>query len=40
MDQITARRNQTVHLGIPSFTDAAGRTITTITTPPNPRNHP
>lgn len=28
MDQITTRRNQTVHLGIPTFTDAAGRTST------------
>jgi hypothetical protein len=28
MDQITARRTSTVQLGIPSFTDAAGRTIT------------
>jgi hypothetical protein len=37
MDQITARRNHTVQLGIPSFTDAAGRTITT---PPSPRDPP
>ena len=29
MDQITTRRNQTVQLGVPSFTDAAGRTGTT-----------
>ena len=33
MDQITARRSQTVHLGIPTFTDAAGRTSTN---PPAP----
>jgi hypothetical protein len=36
MDQITARRDQTVHLGIPTFTDAAGRTSTN---PPSHRNH-
>jgi len=40
MDQITARRNSTVQLGIPSFTSAAGRTVTTSTTPPSRRNHP
>jgi Phage integrase family len=34
MDQMTARRNQTVDLGIPSFTDAASRTVTTPATPP------
>ena len=28
MDQIAARRGQAVHLGIPTFTDAAGRTST------------
>jgi integrase-like protein len=28
MDQISARRAQTVHLGIPTFADAAGRTST------------
>jgi hypothetical protein len=28
MDQISARRAQAVHLGIPTFTDAAGRTST------------
>jgi hypothetical protein len=28
MDQITARRSQTVQLGIPTFTDAAGRSST------------
>lgn len=28
MDQITARRTSTVQLGIPSFTDTAGRNIT------------
>ena len=31
MDQITAQRNHSVQLGIPTFTDAAGRTITTPT---------
>ena len=36
MDQITTRRNQTVQLGVPAFTDAAGRTGTT---PPR-QNHP
>jgi Phage integrase family len=35
MDQITTQRNHTVQLGIPGFTDAAGRTITTSTIPPN-----
>lgn len=35
MDQITANRNHTVQLGIPSFTDAAGRAIVTSTTPPS-----
>jgi hypothetical protein len=39
MDQITARRS-TVQLGIPNFTNAAARTVTTTTTPPRPRNHP
>ncbi len=35
MDQITARRNNsTVDLGIPSFTDAASRTVTTPAAPP------
>ena len=29
MDQISARRSQAVQLGIPTFTDAAGRTSTT-----------
>jgi hypothetical protein len=29
MDQITARRNTAVHLGIPSFSEAAGRSVTT-----------
>jgi hypothetical protein len=28
MDQIAARRNQALDLGIPTFTDAAGRTST------------
>jgi len=28
MDQITARRNQTVQLGVPTFTESAGRTST------------
>ena len=35
MDQITARRTHAVQLGIPSFTDTAGRT-TTDTTPAQP----
>jgi Phage integrase family len=35
MDQITTNRNHTVQLGIPSFTDTAGRAIVTNTTPPN-----
>ena len=34
MDQITTRRSQTVQLGIPAFTDAAGRTSTNLTQPP------
>jgi hypothetical protein len=29
MDQISARRRQAVHLGIPAFADAAGRPSTT-----------
>jgi integrase len=37
MDQITARRSNTVQLGLPTFTDAAGRTSTN---PPKDRNHP
>jgi hypothetical protein len=37
MDQITTRRNQTVQLGVPTFTEAASRTSTT---PPSPPNHP
>jgi Phage integrase family len=37
MDQITARRSNTVQLGIPTFTDTAGRTSTK---PPRDRNHP
>jgi len=39
MDQITTRRSAAVQLGIPAFTDAAGRT-TTDTTGPHCRNHP
>ena len=39
MDQITTRRTTAVQLGIPAFTDAAGRT-TTDTTRPHCRNHP
>ena len=35
MDQITAQRNHTVQLGILTFADAAGRTITTPTAPPH-----
>jgi len=38
MDQITAGRSNAVQLGIPSFTDTAGRTTTDTTTPPNTRN--
>ncbi|MGH3710518.1 MAG: hypothetical protein ACRDRU_14620 [Pseudonocardiaceae bacterium] len=37
MDQITARRNHTTQLGIPTFTDTAGRTSTN---PPSHPNHP
>jgi site-specific recombinase XerD len=37
MDQITARRMQTVQLGIPTFTDAAGRTTTA--RPEDPHRH-
>ncbi|HLN68634.1 MAG TPA: hypothetical protein VK280_15345, partial [Streptosporangiaceae bacterium] len=29
MDQIAARRSAAVHLGMPAFADAAGRTVTT-----------
>jgi hypothetical protein len=39
MDQITTRRDNAVHLGIPAFTDAAGRT-TTDTAGLHRRNHP
>ena len=35
IDQITARRNDTVQLGIPTFTDAAGRTNTNSISPSN-----
>ena len=35
MDQITARHNQTVQLGVPAFTDAAARSSTNST-----RHHP
>ena len=35
MDQITARRNTAMHLGIPSFSEAAGRTVTTGETHPH-----
>lgn len=38
MDQIAARRSSTVDLGIPSFTDAAGRTVTTSATPATSEN--
>ena len=34
MDQITTRRAAAVHLGIPAFPDAAGRTVTTAAAPP------
>ena len=37
MDQITTRRNQTVQLGVPAFTDAAGRSSTN---PTQRRHHP
>lgn len=37
MDQITARRQQTVQLGIPAFTDTAGRTSTA--QPQSPNHH-
>jgi hypothetical protein len=40
MDQIEARRTSTVHLGIPSFTDTAGRTITTSPTPSSRPSNP
>jgi hypothetical protein len=35
MDQIAAQRNHSVQLGIPTFADAAGRTIVTPTAPPS-----
>jgi hypothetical protein len=38
MDQISARRDHTVQLGIPTFT-AAARTITSSTTLPSHPNH-
>lgn len=37
MDQITTRRGQAVELGIPTFTDAAGRMNTSPPTPPSSR---
>ena len=40
MDQITARRNTTVHLGTPSYSQAAARNITTSGTGPNNEPHP
>ena len=40
MDQIATRRNNTVQLGIPSFTDTTARTVTTGTTPPNRPDQP
>ena len=40
MEQIAARRNTTVGLGIPNFTDAAGRTsVTTSSTQSSGPNH-
>jgi Phage integrase family len=39
MDQISARRDHTVQLGIPTFTDTAARTITSSTTLPSHPNH-
>ena len=38
-DQITARRNAAVHLGMPAFPDIAARTVTA-TEPPNPGGQP
>jgi hypothetical protein len=38
MDQITARRAAAIHLGIPGFHDAAGRTVITPATAPASRN--
>jgi hypothetical protein len=40
MDQITARRNTAVHLGIPSYSEAAGRNVTTGNARPNNEQHP
>jgi hypothetical protein len=40
MDQITARRNTAVHLGIPSYSEAAGRGVTTSDVGPNNEPHP
>jgi hypothetical protein len=40
MDQITARRNTTVHLGVPSYSEAAGRNVTTGNARPNNEQHP
>ena len=37
MNQITARRSQAIQLGIPAFTDAAGRASTS---PPSRQDHP
>ena len=39
MDQITARRNTAVHLGIPSFSEAAGRSVAIGQAPPNKQQH-
>ena len=38
MDQISTSRTKAVQLGIPAFTDTAGRTTTDTTTPPNARS--
>jgi hypothetical protein len=39
MDQITARRNNAVHLGIPSFSEAAGRSVAIRQANPNTEQH-
>jgi len=39
MDEITARRNTVVHLGIPSFSEAAGRSVATGEAHPNNEEH-
>ncbi|HEY5179429.1 MAG TPA: hypothetical protein VIJ07_06585, partial [Dermatophilaceae bacterium] len=39
MDQISARRDTAVNLGIPSFSEVAGRTINTNLTRPHDNQH-